>query len=332
MNHGTILSRESADSTIWPRSNGSASSRTGPAMTEEPGGGGQRSCSVAPGGLASSRPTRWSRTSSAPTRCRLGIATNFVVNGRDVLVPMVIEEPSVVAGASFAARLARAGGGFHTETTEPLMIGQMQVLDVPDLAERLREGRGRQAAPARPGQQHRPGRGQPARRRARRRGAGDSGQPGRAHARRAPDLRLPRCHGRQHGQHGVRGARAARGRNDRRPRQPAHPVQPGRPAPGPRPLRRAGQGAGDGRHERGAGRPAHRRGVCPGRGGPVSGRDAQQGHHERRRLRSCWLPGNDWRAIEAGRPRLRRPRRAVPVLSTWSYIAGRRGRRRGRAC
>ncbi len=65
----------------------------------------------------------------------LGIATNFVVNGRDVLVPMVIEEPSVVAGASFAARLARAGGGFHAEATEPLMIGQMQVLDVTNLAQ-----------------------------------------------------------------------------------------------------------------------------------------------------------------------------------------------------
>ena len=48
----------------------------------------------------------------------LGIATNFVVNGRDVLAPMVIEEPSVVAGASYAAKLARAGGGFHVETTE----------------------------------------------------------------------------------------------------------------------------------------------------------------------------------------------------------------------
>ncbi|MCX6029782.1 MAG: hydroxymethylglutaryl-CoA reductase, degradative, partial [Chloroflexi bacterium] len=59
-----------------------------------------------------------------------GIATNFLVNGRDVLVPMVIEEPSVVAGASFAAKLARAGGGFHAETTEALMIGQIQVLDL----------------------------------------------------------------------------------------------------------------------------------------------------------------------------------------------------------
>jgi hydroxymethylglutaryl-CoA reductase len=62
----------------------------------------------------------------------LGIATNFMINGRDVLVPMAIEEPSVVAGASFMAKLARAGGGFHTSTTEPEMIGQIQVLDVPD--------------------------------------------------------------------------------------------------------------------------------------------------------------------------------------------------------
>ncbi|MBU2610591.1 MAG: hydroxymethylglutaryl-CoA reductase, degradative [Chloroflexi bacterium] len=62
----------------------------------------------------------------------LGIALNFIVNGREVLVPMVIEEPSVVAGASFMAKLARAGGGFTAEADEPLMIGQMQVLDVPD--------------------------------------------------------------------------------------------------------------------------------------------------------------------------------------------------------
>jgi hydroxymethylglutaryl-CoA reductase len=63
----------------------------------------------------------------------VGVATNFVVNGRDVLVPMVVEEPSVVAGASFAARLCRAAGGFRAETTEPLMIGQIQVLDLQDL-------------------------------------------------------------------------------------------------------------------------------------------------------------------------------------------------------
>jgi hydroxymethylglutaryl-CoA reductase len=62
----------------------------------------------------------------------LGIATNFCVNGRDVLVPMVIEEPSVVAAASFAAKLVRAGGGFEAHATEPVMIGQMQVLDLAD--------------------------------------------------------------------------------------------------------------------------------------------------------------------------------------------------------
>ena len=60
----------------------------------------------------------------------LGIALNFQVNGHDVLVPMTLEEPSVVAGASFMAKLARAGGGFTATTTDPLMIGQMQVINV----------------------------------------------------------------------------------------------------------------------------------------------------------------------------------------------------------
>ncbi len=63
----------------------------------------------------------------------VGIGLNFVVNGRDVLVPMVIEEPSVVAGASFMAKLARAGGGFVATTDEPHMIGQMQLFDLEDL-------------------------------------------------------------------------------------------------------------------------------------------------------------------------------------------------------
>jgi hydroxymethylglutaryl-CoA reductase len=60
----------------------------------------------------------------------IGIALNFQVNGKDVLVPMTLEEPSVVAGASFMAKLARAGGGFQATTSEPHMIGQMQVLDL----------------------------------------------------------------------------------------------------------------------------------------------------------------------------------------------------------
>jgi hydroxymethylglutaryl-CoA reductase len=60
----------------------------------------------------------------------IGIATNFRVNNKEVLVPMVIEEPSVVAGASLVARLARESGGFIASSDEPVMIAQMQVLDV----------------------------------------------------------------------------------------------------------------------------------------------------------------------------------------------------------
>ena len=62
----------------------------------------------------------------------LGIATNMLVDGRDYLIPMVVEEPSVVAGLSFAARLVRDGDGFHTSVDKPRMIGQMQVLEVAD--------------------------------------------------------------------------------------------------------------------------------------------------------------------------------------------------------
>ncbi len=65
----------------------------------------------------------------------MSIALNFVINGRDILIPMAIEEPSVVAGASFMAKLARAGGGFNAHTTPPEMIGQIQLLDIPDLAD-----------------------------------------------------------------------------------------------------------------------------------------------------------------------------------------------------
>lgn len=60
----------------------------------------------------------------------LGIATNFLIDGEDYLIPMAIEEPSVVAAASNAARMARAGGGFTTSSTEPIMIGQIQLIRV----------------------------------------------------------------------------------------------------------------------------------------------------------------------------------------------------------
>ncbi|WP_202730027.1 hydroxymethylglutaryl-CoA reductase, degradative [Achromobacter xylosoxidans] len=62
----------------------------------------------------------------------LGVASNFQVNGRDVLVPMAVEEPSVVAAASFMAKLARENGGFETSSTRPLMRAQVQVLGLSD--------------------------------------------------------------------------------------------------------------------------------------------------------------------------------------------------------
>lgn len=64
------------------------------------------------------------------TELPLGIATNFLINNRDYLIPMAIEEPSVVAAASNAAKMARPGGGFRTESTPPIMVGQIQLVDV----------------------------------------------------------------------------------------------------------------------------------------------------------------------------------------------------------
>ncbi|MBW6472345.1 MAG: hydroxymethylglutaryl-CoA reductase, degradative [Anaerolineaceae bacterium] len=63
----------------------------------------------------------------------LGIAHNFIINGRDVLIPMVLEEPSVVASASYMAKLARSSGGFFAHTTAPEMIAQIQVIDLDEI-------------------------------------------------------------------------------------------------------------------------------------------------------------------------------------------------------
>jgi hydroxymethylglutaryl-CoA reductase len=63
----------------------------------------------------------------------MGIAVNFLVNGRDVVVPMAIEEPSVIAAASNAAKMARSTGGFQATTTDPVMIGQVQIVGVVDV-------------------------------------------------------------------------------------------------------------------------------------------------------------------------------------------------------
>lgn len=62
----------------------------------------------------------------------LGIAVNFRINGKDYLIPMALEEPSVVAAASNAAKMARAKGGFTVTYTGPYMIGQIQVVNVAD--------------------------------------------------------------------------------------------------------------------------------------------------------------------------------------------------------
>jgi hydroxymethylglutaryl-CoA reductase len=73
-----------------------------------------------------------------------GIGLNFLVNGRDFLVPMVVEEPSVIAAASNAALVARAGGGFVADADPGAMIGQIQLIRVPDpeaAAERLERAR-----------------------------------------------------------------------------------------------------------------------------------------------------------------------------------------------
>ncbi|MCR6624248.1 MAG: hydroxymethylglutaryl-CoA reductase, degradative [archaeon YNP-LCB-024-027] len=59
-----------------------------------------------------------------------GIAVNFLINGRDYIIPMVIEEPSVVAAASNAARIMRDGGGIFANSTQPIMIGQIQLVNV----------------------------------------------------------------------------------------------------------------------------------------------------------------------------------------------------------
>lgn len=62
----------------------------------------------------------------------MGVAVNFLINGREVIVPMAIEEPSVIAAASNAAKMTRKTGGFHATSTDPIMIGQIQVVGVPD--------------------------------------------------------------------------------------------------------------------------------------------------------------------------------------------------------
>jgi len=62
----------------------------------------------------------------------LGVGLNFVINGRDVLVPMAVEEPSVIAAASNAARMVREGGGFVADADDPVMTAQIEIVGVDD--------------------------------------------------------------------------------------------------------------------------------------------------------------------------------------------------------
>jgi hydroxymethylglutaryl-CoA reductase len=86
-------------------------------------------------GLSLDRADRMSENVVGVFGLPLGIAVNFLINGRDYLVPMVVEEPSVVAAASNAAKLVRQGGGFSAEANASEMIGQIQVLGVSDLGQ-----------------------------------------------------------------------------------------------------------------------------------------------------------------------------------------------------
>ena len=85
-----------------------------------------------PGALALSRADGMIENVVGTFELPFGIAGNFQVNGRDVLVPMVVEEPSVVAAASFMAKLARECGGFEASSTGPIMRAQVQILGVAD--------------------------------------------------------------------------------------------------------------------------------------------------------------------------------------------------------
>jgi hydroxymethylglutaryl-CoA reductase len=96
---------------------------------------------VDPGDLAALRPDSGLRLEQADHMIEnvvgmigipVGVATNFTIDGVDRLIPMATEEPSVVAAASNAARMARAHGGFTTSSSGDVMIAQVQVLDVVD--------------------------------------------------------------------------------------------------------------------------------------------------------------------------------------------------------
>ncbi len=96
-------------------------------------GDGQHLADVLDGGLSVAQADSMIENVVGVYGLPMGVATNFRINGKDYLIPMVVEEPSVVAAASNAAKLFRHGGGFQTQSDAPVMIGQIQVLEVEDL-------------------------------------------------------------------------------------------------------------------------------------------------------------------------------------------------------
>ncbi len=84
------------------------------------------------GSLAPDQADRMIENVIGSTELPLAVATNFIINGRERLIPMAIEEPSVVAAASNAAKMARERGGFRAQGGDPIMIGQIQLCDLKD--------------------------------------------------------------------------------------------------------------------------------------------------------------------------------------------------------
>jgi hydroxymethylglutaryl-CoA reductase len=91
------------------------------------------------GGLSQDEANRMIENVIGTIAYPLGVAANFRINGIDRLVPMAIEEPSVVAAASNMARLMRDGDGIIVSSTDPIMIGQIQVLDIPDMEKAMKK-------------------------------------------------------------------------------------------------------------------------------------------------------------------------------------------------
>lgn len=102
-------------------------------VAEALGASGEALAPLIDGGLDVERADRMIEHVIGQIGIPVGVATNFIVNGREVLVPMATEEPSVVAAASNIARMARERGGFTTSSTAPVMQAQIHVVDVADV-------------------------------------------------------------------------------------------------------------------------------------------------------------------------------------------------------